>query len=262
MALAVEVGFAVTAFAGIRRLYGDEGLARLRAAHVLVVGVGGVGSWTAEALARSAVGAMTLLDGDDVCVSNINRQAHALGSQVGRPKVAALADRVRDINPECNVTAVQEFFRKNTVEQHLAAKFTAAVDAADSVSAKAYLIAGCRERGIPVVTCGGAGGKLDPGRIEVADLSETRDDPLLTHVRKLLRQRLGFPRGKRKFGVPCVFSTEPILAPDGCQAEGDGRLNCEGRLGSITHVTGVFGFIAASEAIRLILQRQTSPSAV
>lgn len=246
-------------FDAVRRLYGDD-VQKLASAHVLVVGLGGVGSWTVEALARTGIGRITLLDGDDVCVSNTNRQLHALQETVGRPKVEVVSERVRSINPSAQVTAIAEFFRKTTVEQHLAVPYDAVVDAVDGVSAKAHIIAGCRARGIPVVTCGGAGGKVDPARVEVADLSETRDDPLLVHVRKLLRTRLDFPRGRRKFGVPCVYSTEPIRQPDACAPDADGRLTCEGRLGSVSHVTGVFGLFVASEIIKAILRKSAENS--
>jgi tRNA A37 threonylcarbamoyladenosine dehydratase len=238
------------------------GLARLRAAHVLVVGLGGVGSWTAEALARSGIGGVTLLDPDELCVTNVNRQVHALDGTIGRPKVEVLAERLRAIHPGCRVTPVAELFRIASAEKHLAGGFDFVVDAIDGVTPKAALIAGCRERGLRVVCCGGAGGKIDPARVQVCDLSKTSYDRLLFFVRKKLRSRFGFP-SRGTFGVPCVYSPEPVRLPEGCTAPepggellGDGRLNCDGRLGSATFVTGTIGFHAAALVCNALAQGQ------
>jgi len=259
-------------FGGIERLYGTATARSLSKAHVLVVGLGGVGSWTVEALARSGVGAFTLIDGDDVCVSNVNRQLHALDGTIGRPKVEVMAERVLAINPKCRVTTFAEFFHLTTVERHLAVKYDYAVDAIDGVTAKATIIGSCHERGIPVITSGGAGGKVDPLRVKIADLADTHYDRLLMFVRKKLRRIFKFPRVGQKFGVPCVFSPEPVRLPagDACAAEpreeddaifGDAqaRLACDGRLGSATFVTGAFGFVAAAHIVNQIAAKELQP---
>ena len=244
-------------FGGIGRLYSSDALARLRGAHVCVVGIGGVGSWTVEALARSAVGALTLVDLDEVCVSNVNRQLHALDSAVGRPKVEVMAERIRQINPECRVQAIAEFFTGLNAEEILKTRFDYVVDAIDNVSNKCLLIAECRRREIPIVTVGGAGGRKDPARMRVADLALTTHDGLLQQVRKKLRDDYGFPREpKAIFNVPCVFSPEPRVFPraDGTvcnqrEAGSDLRLNCDQGYGTASFVTGAFGFAAAAQVV-------------
>jgi tRNA A37 threonylcarbamoyladenosine dehydratase len=243
----------VDRFGGVARLLGAGALERLRAAHVCVVGLGGVGSWAVEALARSGVGHLTLVDQDDVCVSNINRQLPALSSTIGRPKAAVLAARVADINPAAQVHAREEFFTAATAGDLLAPRFDAVLDAIDSPSLKARLIAGCRARGRPVVCVGGAGGRRDPTQIRVADLAFTSRDPLLAGVRGHLRRDHGFPRGDAPFGVDCVFSTEPLIYPESstegapAAAEAAGGSACERRFGALCFVTGAFGFVAAAQ---------------
>lgn len=245
----------MNAFEGIHRLYGD-GADRLAAAHVMVIGLGGVGSWTVEALARSGVGALTLVDGDDVCVTNINRQVLAAASTVGRPKAEAMAERVRAIHPDCRVTLERRFYVRTDAASFFPVPYTMVVDCVDGVTAKASIIGECHRRGIPVVTCGAAGGKVDPSQVQVADLSAVHHDRLMMFVRKLLRKHHGFPAlGRKPFGVPCVFSPEPVRMPAGCDVAavdedapdfGEAALNCEGRLGSAAFVTGAFGFHAAA----------------
>ncbi len=245
-------------FGGIARLYGTQGLERLKVAHVCVVGVGGVGSWVAEALARSAVGRLTLIDLDHLAESNVNRQIHALEGQLGRPKVVAMAERILAINPACRVEPVEEFVEQGNLERLIHGEFEQVVDCIDTFRAKAALIAHCRRRKQRLVTVGGAGGRVDPTRIRVADLSRTEHDPLLSHTRKLLRKEYGFPRNpKQLFEVPCVYSGEQSRYPvaDGgvCQgkpAPGGTGLNCGG-FGSVTTVTASFGLLAAS----LVLNR-------
>jgi tRNA A37 threonylcarbamoyladenosine dehydratase len=249
-------------FGGIEKLYGSAGARKLAHAHVLIVGIGGVGSWVAEALARSGVGAMTLIDGDDVCVSNVNRQLHALDGTIGRRKVEVMAERVKAINPKCRLTLFDEFFRMDSVEKHFPVKYDYVVDAIDGVSMKATLIGSAHERKIPVITCGGAGGKLDPLRVQLVDLAETSNDRLLFFVRRKLRKHYGFPRTGEKFGVPCVYSPEEIKLPkgDACAVEpreeddvlfgdAEARLACDGRLGSATFVTGAFAFAIAAHVV-------------
>jgi tRNA A37 threonylcarbamoyladenosine dehydratase len=243
-------------FGGIGRLYGDAALERFRNAHVGVVGIGGVGCWAVEALARSGVGILTLVDLDELCVSNVNRQLHALDGQIGRPKVEAMADRVRAINPEVRLTARLEFFNESTAAGILSDRYDAIVDAIDHIANKCLLLANCRERGIPVVTTGGAGGRRDPTQIRVADLAQSSGDPFLAEVRRRLRRDHGFPRDPATFGIECVYSPEPVAYPqsDGsvCAEREPGtalRLDCESGYGTAAFVTGAFGFAAAARVL-------------
>jgi tRNA A37 threonylcarbamoyladenosine dehydratase len=252
-------------FAGVARLYGDEGLARLGRAHVCVVGLGGVGSWVVEALARSGVGELTLVDLDEVCVSNINRQLQALTNTVGRQKTAALADRVRLIDPDCRVHQLPVFFKRTNAEEILAPGYDFVVDAIDGVAHKARLIGMCHLKGIPVIASGGAGGKRDAGRVRVADLAETIHDPLLAFIRKRLRKWFHFPRGDRKFGIPCVFSPEPVAggAGEACEVKESGvRANCDAGLGAVAHVTGTFGLVAAGHVVNHIATVSSPSSSI
>jgi len=256
-------------FGGVGRLFGRAGLERLRAAHVCVVGAGGVGSWAVEGLARSGVGALTLIDLDDVCVTNVNRQLPALDGEIGRPKVDVLARRARLINPEIRVEAVAEFFTAATAERLLGAgasvtpRFDCVIDAIDSMSNKALLIAECARRGLRCVTVGGAGGKRDASAIRTGDLGESMSDDLLRLVRKKLRRDHGFARGEgHRYGVRCVYSAEKPVYPwaDGtCAAEPEPseaganlKLDCESGFGTAVFVTGAFGLAAAGEAVRWI----------
>src|ERR1700761_1117523 len=198
-----------TRFGGIARLYGRDGLTRLCAAHVCVVGIGGVGTWTAEALARSGIGAITLVDLDEVCVSNINRQLHALTDTVGRAKVEVMAERIRTINPDCRVHQEQRFFNEQTAAELLTPKFDFAVDAIDSVANKILLLAECRRRNLPVIACGGAGGRRDGTTVRLADLAKVTHDRLLAEVRKKLRKEFGLPTDTASLGVMCVYSAAP-----------------------------------------------------
>lgn len=247
-------------FSGIARLYGAQGLARFKAAHVCVVGVGGVGSWVAEAFARSAIGKMTLIDLDNVAESNMNRQIQALTSTLGQAKVTALAERIAQINPFCEVIQIEDFITPENIPELIKApKFDYVVDAIDSVKAKTALLAFCRAESIPIVTIGGAGGQMDPGKIEIRDLCRTEQEPLLSLVRKRLRQNYGFPRGtKNKFGIDAVFSMEPLTFPEkscevGVEAEVEAQaitgLNCAG-FGSSMAVTASFGLHAAALVLR------------
>jgi tRNA A37 threonylcarbamoyladenosine dehydratase len=255
---AEEVDFA-RRFGGVRRLYGERALERFRTAHVCVVGVGGVGSWIVEALARSAIGQLTLIDLDNVAESNINRQIQALSGTIGQAKIGALAERIAQINPFCRVNLVEDFISPDNLEQMIGAhRFDYVIDAIDSARDKAALIAYCRAHAIGLITIGGAGGQVDPTRIEVRDLSKTEQEPLLKKVRKLLRLNYGFPRGiKNKFNVDAVFSMEPLRFPDddpSCSLDADDRnsvtgLNCAG-FGSSMVVTASFGMVAAAHLLR------------
>jgi tRNA A37 threonylcarbamoyladenosine dehydratase len=238
-------------FGGVARLYGEQSAVRLRAAHVAVVGVGGVGSWTAEALARSGVGALTLIDLDHIAESNTNRQIHALGDHYGRAKVDAMAERCRAINPLLRVACVEEFVTPENVDA-LMPVCDAVVDCIDQVSAKAALLAWCRARRIAAVTCGAAGGRVEPTRIRQADLALASGDPLLAKVRYRLRRHFGFPRERSgrvpRFGIAAVFSDEPVRRPaadcDPGASLGHG-LACSG-YGSSVAVTAPLGFTAAA----------------
>ena len=251
-----------TRFGGIARLYGRVGLERLRAAHVGIVGIGGVGTWAAEALARSGVGALTLVDLDEVCVTNINRQLHALTETVGRVKVEAMAERIRAINPDCRVTAEQKFFNEQTATELLAPKFDFILDAIDDVTNKILLLVRCRDQKIPVIACGGPGGRRELTSVRVGDLSKASHDKLLSEVRRRLRKEHGFPAEHSVMNLPCVYSVERAVFPqaDGsvCEmrsdAENGARLNCNGGLGSATFVTGAFGFAAAGFVVRKIVE--------
>ena len=246
-------------FDGIRRLFSAEGLARLRRAHVCVVGVGGVGSWAAEALARSGLGALTLVDLDDICVSNVNRQVHALDGAIGRPKVEAMAGRIRAINPECCITVVHEFFTESNAADILEKRFDYVLDAIDSLSNKCLLIASCRERTVPVFVVGGAGGRRSSAALKIADLACASHDRLLAAVRSELRGKFGFPRGETRFGIDCVFSPEPAIYPrsDGSVCEEREpdlslRIDCGSGYGTACFVTGAFGFAAAGHIVQRI----------
>ena len=246
-------------FGGIARLYGDAGRARLAAAHVCVVGIGGVGSWAVEALARTGVGRLTLIDLDHVAESNINRQIHAADATLGQAKVEAMRERIAGYNPACRVAVVDDFVTVDNAPQLLAGGFDYVVDAIDAVRVKVAMIAVARERGLPLVTCGAAGGQIDPTQIRVDDLARTLQDPLLAKVRGQLRKAHGFTRDpKKKFGVEAVFSTEPLrypapeaacdVAAGAAGALGPAGLNCAG-FGSVVTVTACVGMFAAARVI-------------
>ena len=249
-------------FGGVARLYGATALERFKNAHVCVVGVGGVGSWVVEALARSAIGRLTLIDLDNVAESNINRQIQATSETLGKAKVSALAERIAQINPYCKVREVEDFVTPENLDEMIGAhQFDYVIDAIDSVKAKTALIAYCRQHAIPLITIGAAGGQTDPCKIEIRDLSRTEQEPLLALVRKRLRQNYGFPRGsKSKFGIDAVFSMEALTMPETaevCEVDaaaatgvaGVTGLNCAG-FGSSIVVTASFGLAAAAQVLR------------
>ena len=252
-------------FGGLRRLYGDAGYARIRAAHVVVVGVGGVGSWAVEALARSGVAALTLIDLDQVSESNINRQVQALGATLGQAKTEAMRARIADINPACKVNAIEEFVDESNwpglLSIHPAVPLlmpvSAVIDACDQVRAKAVLAAWAIASTTPLISVGAAGGKQRAHAVEVADLADTTHDPLLASLRQRLRQHHAGAR-KGAIGVRCVFSREAVTAPGGA-GDMDGNLNCHG-YGSSVSVTAAFGMVAAGEVLAALVQgSQTMP---
>jgi tRNA threonylcarbamoyladenosine dehydratase len=274
-------------FGGVKRLFGEAGLAKLQAAHVVVIGIGGVGSWAAEALARNAVGSITLIDLDNIAESNVNRQIHALDDNFGKAKVTAMAERIRAINPSCKVREIEDFISAENVVNLLAfhrdVMADCIVDCIDDAKAKIALAAFCKQTKIPLIMSGSAGGRLDPTQIKVADLAFVQGDKLLAKVRNQLRRDYSFPKASNtkksaKFNVTCIYSDEPVLAPNEvcdteintimtddalqpntCAASGDVKnphaitgLNCAG-YGSSVCVTAPFGFVAAQLAINSIL---------
>ncbi len=211
----IEAADRARRFGGIARLYGAPALEAFERAHVAVIGIGGVGSWAAEALARSAIGTLTLIDLDNVAESNTNRQVHALDGNYGKPKVEAMAERIKLIDPQCDVRLVEDFIEPGNFASVLGGRFDYVIDAIDSVRTKTALIAWCVEQRQPLITVGGAGGQLDPTRIRIDDLALTIQDPLLSKVRAQLRKQHGFPRGpKAKFKVSAVYSDEPLIYPE------------------------------------------------
>jgi tRNA A37 threonylcarbamoyladenosine dehydratase len=241
-------------FGGVRRLYGEAVFQRFQQAHVCVIGVGGVGSWAAESLARSAIGRITLIDLDNIAESNTNRQVHALGDAYGKAKVTAMAERIRAINPACVVSEIEDFVTVDNLDDMLGRDYDFIVDAIDNARVKAAMINWCKRRKVRMITSGGAGGRVDPARIELGDLARSVQDPLLSRVRMLLRREYGFPKDlKKKFGVECVFSSEPLKMPENGEAcDVDDKpvtgINCAG-FGAAMTVTASFGLWMASRAL-------------
>ena len=240
-------------FSGLERLYGKAGAARIRSAHVAVVGIGGVGSWAAEALARSGVARLTLIDLDHVAESNINRQIHATTATVGQAKVQAMRERIASIHPGCDVQAVEEFVEPANwpalVQNCAPGPLSAVLDACDQMRAKVAMAAWARVEGLPFVSVGAAGGKRQAHSVELADLSQATHDPLLAQLRYQLRKHHGAPKDGKAMRVEAVFSRETVAPPDpSCQIDGDGSLNCHG-YGSVVTVTATFGLVAAGRVL-------------
>ncbi len=252
-------------FAGIDRLYGAGTVDRLSTCRVAVVGMGGVGSWIVEALARSAVGHLVLIDADDICVSNTNRQLPALAGQYGRNKARAMAERCVAINPEIEVEAVEAFLTPANMAELLDRGFDLVIDACDSFRVKVEAIAWCRRRKLPMLTIGAAGGRTDPTLVRVRDVSRTEHDAMMALIRKKLRGEFNFPKNaQRYFGVPAVYSLENVKYP---QADGSVcglrpqlgadaalKLDCGAGLGAATHITGAFAFAAVGKALEMLLK--------
>lgn len=245
-------------FGGVTRLHGNDGFKKLQNAHVCIIGAGGVGSWVAESLARSGIGQITLIDADDICVTNVNRQIHALTETIGHEKVSAMAARIKSINPECLVNTEVTFFLESTAEKLLSPKYTFVVDAIDSIKHKSLLIALCKQKDIPMITIGGAGGKVNIADIQVCDLGRSYDDRLLCKLRKELRNKYGFPRFKnKKFHIPCVFSPEmpqlPWCEVDDQDQQTSLKLDCNNGFGTDMTVVSIFGITAAHYVIQQIV---------
>lgn len=267
-------------FDRIGRLVGDAAMKKLMDSHVMIIGLGGVGSWAAEMLARSGVGTLTLVDFDEVCITNFNRQSHALQGAVGQQKATAVAERLAKINPSAKIIPVLRFFNNDSRDEIFSCveagkKPDFVIDAIDSITPKCMLLAYCHQNRIPVITSTGSSGKLDPTQIEVLDLAKTEFDPLARAVRRILREQYGFP-AKGKFGIPSVFSAEPPIMPVELKydngkgfkcvcPQGDNTFfQCDNRnviMGSAGFVTSSFGMAAASYAVRCLIGAETHPFA-
>lgn len=258
------------------RLVGDEAMLKLFKTHVMVIGLGGVGSWAAESLARSGMGHITLADYDDICITNANRQVHALQGLVGRKKVDVMAERLKKINPQANVQSLHAIYQPETSEEFFALKPDYIIDAIDNISYKCHLLAECKRRGVKVITSGGSGGRMDPLKVQIKDLAKTHNDALTSAVRKYLRKTHEFP-SQNNYGIPCVFSDEPVQEPKElkydkgmgfqcvCPQNDFNWKTCEKRnviLGTASFVTGTFGFTLASWVVSDVLKglnQQPSP---
>ncbi len=260
----------INRFGGVGRLYGKAALEVFSEAHVMVVGLGGAGSWTVESLARSGIGEITLVDLDEICITNTNRQIHAHDGNYGKMKAEALMKRVLKINPHCKIHVELSFYSKRNSEQLLASMPDIVIDAIDTTRAKSHLLASCITKGIPVFTCGGSGGKIDATKIKVADLARAHGDKLISSVRKELRTYYGFPNGKgkkaKKFYIPAVLSDEEMTSPQPCSLEDHEKiishtpknLNCATGYGAITHVTATFGFVLTQLALEALKTKTPS----
>ncbi|WP_413584554.1 ThiF family adenylyltransferase [Bdellovibrio sp. HCB274] len=246
------------------RLVGDATMKKLMNTHVMVVGIGGVGSWAAESLARSGVGHITVVDFDEVCITNTNRQLHAVQGMVGKKKAEVMAERLRKINPQMKVTVIPEFYNAENSERMLAIKPDYLIDAIDNLTAKAHLLATCVKENIHVITSAGSAAKMDPLRIQKKDLGTTHTCPLAHQLRKILRQKYDFP--EKEFGIPCVFSDEPVMMPEEltydkgmgfkcvCPKTNDFH-GCDNRnmiYGSASYITGAFGLVMASHIVNQV----------
>jgi tRNA A37 threonylcarbamoyladenosine dehydratase len=250
-------------FGGIRRLYGDAAYEIFSQAHVCVIGIGGVGSWAAEALARSGIGKITLIDMDDICVTNTNRQIHALSDTIGESKVDVMTQRVKQINPNCEITSIEDFATADNMSELLAEPFDYIIDCIDSIKPKAALMAWCKSNKRSVITIGGAGGQTDPTKIQTADLAKTVGDPLAANLRNFLRRYYNFSRNtKRRFNIECVFSIEQLNYPQGdgtvskqrLKGDTETKMNCDTGFGASTAVTATFGFVAVSRVLDKLIK--------
>lgn len=261
-------------FGGIGRLYGEASLKRLAQAHVVVIGLGGVGSWVVESLVRTGVGRLTLVDFDDICITNTNRQIHALTNSVGKMKTVALKERAESINPNVKIDLIEEAYTRETEDRIFFQSYDVLVDAIDQGHKKLFLAQACLQRKISQVIVGSAGGRQDPTQIKASDLADSYEDPLLAILRKDLRQQAGFPR-RGPMGIQTVFSAEKPMYPvtEKCVTEGGELavqsvaglvttkpasfkkpLDCATGFGTVSHVTGTFGFMASHLAVQYLLK--------
>lgn len=260
-------------FDRMARLVGDPLMEKLFRTHVMLIGLGGVGSWAAESLARSGVGRLTLIDFDDICITNANRQLHALQGLVGRKKSEVMAERLRKINPQARVEALPMFYNEESAEQILGLQPDYIVDAIDNMTAKCHLLATARARGLKIITSAGSAAKVDPLKVQLVDLAQTTVDPMAAQVRKILRQKYDFPEEKH-FGIPCVFSTEVPRDPKAltydkgtgfkcvCPQGQNNLHSCEHRNvihGTASFVTGAFGLACASWVVRDVMGEAACP---
>ena len=252
-------------FQGVERVYGQQANDKFANSHVCVIGLGGVGSWAAETLARSGIGQLTLIDLDNVALSNINRQIHALDETIGMPKVETMAKRITGINPLCQVHRIEDFITLENIAKLITPKYDYVIDCIDNFRIKAALAAYCKRNKIKLILTGGAGGQIDPQHIKIADLSRTEYDPLLAKVRKLLRQKYNFSRNlKRRFDIPCVYSNEQLRYPsvdgdttfDKTSSKTTTGLNCAQGFGSAMTVTASFGLFAASHVLQKLAVKE------
>lgn len=253
-------------FGGVARLYGDAAADRIRAAHIVVIGIGGVGSWAAEALARCGVGRLTLIDMDHVAESNVNRQVHALGSTLGASKIEVMAARIADISPDIRVDLIDDFVTVDNAQAMVSPHADVVIDAIDAPRAKAAVIALCAARVQPIIVCGAAGGRVDPLALRRADLTDVRGDPLVSSVRARLRRDHGFSREKaRPFGIEAIWSPSPpgasgraIPAESEASIVPGAPLACSG-YGSTVMVTAAMGLAAAAWAVEAVSNRARRP---
>ena len=245
-------------FAGVEKIYGDEALRQYEHSHVMVIGIGGVGSWAVEALARTGIAELTLIDMDVVAASNINRQLPAMSSTLGREKIEVMAERCHSINPRIKINLVDDYLTPDNVKELLERKPDVVLDCIDDVKAKLALMLHCRFNKIPLIVSGGAGGKLDPLKIRVADLSKTEQDPMLAKLRSQLRAKGICKKTKEKFGITCVYSIDnPFSSADVCPSAG---LRCGGN-GSAVVVTSSFAMIAVSEVLKKLTMKKAKTAA-
>lgn len=249
-------------FGGIARLYGNTTAEYYKSCHVLVIGIGGVGSWAAESLARSGIGEITLIDLDDICITNINRQVHAVTTTVNQSKAYIMSRRIKDINPDCKVNIIDEFVDTKNVAECISTDVDYVIEAIDAAVVKAAIISYCKRSKIPIICIGGAGGKKDPTVIERKDLTKTWNDPLLAKVRSQLRSYFGFSRSKKKpFGVECIYSPEQPKYPDGKggttqdKPDDGGGMDCMTGFGSAAHITATFAQFAVARVLERLSKR-------
>ena len=251
-------------FAALSRVYGNQVAEQLPQLRICIVGIGGVGSWAAEALARSGVGRLVLIDADDVTAGNTNRQIHAMTDDFGKPKVTVMAQRIAQINRDCEVEAIDDMLVESNLQKYIQLDYDYVIDAIDSIRFKAALINFCKRHKIKIITTGGAGGRIDPGAVTTADLSRTWNDALAAKVRQRLRSDYGFSKNpKRRFGIECVYSSEQPVYPDSSGAVSRAKpgvagatLDCDTGYGSTVAVTATFGMIAAARALNKSLARR------